>query len=36
MFHWWTGLGLLAFAAFLLIFWLMVAKKLPWADGNHA
>ena len=30
MFHWWTGLGLLAFAAFLLIFWLMVSKKPPW------
>lgn len=32
MFHWWTALGLVAFAAFLLIFWLMVTKKLPWAD----
>lgn len=32
MFHWWTGLGLLAFAAFLLIFWLMVTKRLPWAS----
>jgi uncharacterized membrane protein len=32
MFHWWTGLGLLAFAAFLLIFWFMVTKKVPWAD----
>ena len=31
MFHWWTGLGVLAFAAFLSIFWLMVTKKLPWA-----
>jgi uncharacterized membrane protein len=31
MFHWWTGLGLAAFAVFLLIFWLMVAKQLPWA-----
>jgi uncharacterized membrane protein len=31
MFHWWTGLGMLAFAAFLLIFWLMVTKKLPWS-----
>lgn len=32
MFHWWTGLGLAAFFVFLLIFWLMVAKRLPWAD----
>jgi uncharacterized membrane protein len=31
LFHWWTGLGLAALAAFLLIFWLMVAKQLPWA-----
>jgi uncharacterized membrane protein len=31
MFHWWTGLGLAAFAVFLLIFWLMVTKKLPWS-----
>ena len=31
MFHWWTGLGLAAFVAFLLVFWLMVAKTLPWA-----
>jgi len=31
MFHWWTGLGLAAFFAFLLIFWLMVGKSLPWA-----
>jgi uncharacterized membrane protein len=30
MFHWWTGLGLVALSAFLLIFWLMVAKRLPW------
>ncbi|MBC5784279.1 DUF2269 domain-containing protein [Ramlibacter sp. USB13] len=32
LFHWWTGLGLAAFFAFLLIFWLMVGKQLPWAD----
>jgi uncharacterized membrane protein len=32
MFHWWTGLGLGAFFVFLLIFWLMVAKTLPWAQ----
>ena len=32
MFHWWTGLGLAAFFVFLLIFWLMVAKRLPWAE----
>ena len=31
LFHWWAGLGLAALAAFLLIFWLMVAKQLPWA-----
>jgi len=31
MFHWWTGLGLVALGAFLLIFWLMVAKRLPWS-----
>jgi uncharacterized membrane protein len=30
MFHWWTGLGVAAFFAFLLIFWLMVTKRLPW------
>jgi uncharacterized membrane protein len=28
--HWWTGLGLAAFVAFLLIFWLMVTKTVPW------
>jgi uncharacterized membrane protein len=31
LFHWWTGLGFAAFFTFLLIFWLMVAKRLPWA-----
>lgn len=31
MFHWWTGLGFAALFAFLLVFWLMVAKRLPWA-----
>lgn len=31
LFHWWTGLGLAALAAFLLVFWLMVTKTLPWA-----
>lgn len=31
LFHWWTGLGLAAFFAFLLLFWLMVAKTVPWA-----
>ncbi len=30
LFHWWTGLGFAAFFAFLLVFWLMVAKRLPW------
>lgn len=28
-FAWWVGLGLLAFMAFLAIFYLMVAKRLP-------
>ena len=31
MFHQWVVLGFLAFFAFLLVFWLMVAKRLPWA-----
>jgi uncharacterized membrane protein len=31
LFHWWVGLGGAAFLVFLLIFWLMVAKRLPWA-----
>jgi len=31
LFHWWTLLGIAAFFAFLLIFWLMVSKTLPWA-----
>jgi uncharacterized membrane protein len=31
MFHWWVGLGVAAFVAFLLIFWLMVSKRLPWS-----
>ena len=31
MFHWWTGLGFVALFAFLLVFWLMVAKRPPWA-----
>lgn len=33
MFHQWVLLGCVAFFAFLLIFWLMVAKRLPWAAG---
>ncbi|KQT13579.1 DUF2269 family protein [Ramlibacter sp. Leaf400] len=28
----WAGLGVVAFLAFLVIFWLMVAKRLPGAD----
>jgi uncharacterized membrane protein len=32
MFHQWVALGFIAFFAFLLIFWLMVAKRLPWAQ----
>jgi uncharacterized membrane protein len=31
LFHWWTGLGLGAFVMFVLIFWLMVTKSVPWA-----
>jgi uncharacterized membrane protein len=31
LFHWWTGLGFGAFFPFVFIFWLMVAKRLPWA-----
>lgn len=31
LFLWWVRLGAAAFAAFLLIFWLMVAKRVPWA-----
>ena len=29
----WTALGFIAFAAFLMIFWLMVAKQWPLAHG---
>jgi uncharacterized membrane protein len=31
LFHRWVLLGIAAFLAFLLVFWLMVAKQLPWA-----
>lgn len=31
LFRWWTGLGFAAFFLFLVIFWLMVGKRLPWA-----
>ena len=31
LFHLWVVLGLAAFAAFLLIFWLMVTRTVPWA-----
>ncbi|MBK6008891.1 DUF2269 domain-containing protein [Ramlibacter ginsenosidimutans] len=31
LFHRWTALGIAAFLAFVLIFWLMVAKNLPWS-----
>jgi uncharacterized membrane protein len=31
LFQWWTGLGFAAFFPFVFIFWLMVAKRLPWA-----
>jgi uncharacterized membrane protein len=30
-FHRWVALGFAAFFAFLLVFWLMVGKRLPWA-----
>jgi uncharacterized membrane protein len=33
MFRWWFALGVIAFAAVIAIFWLMVAKPLPVA-GN--
>lgn len=32
LFHQWVALGTIALLAFLVIFWLMVAKRLPWAD----
>jgi len=32
MFHQWVALGLAAFVTFLLVFWLMVAKQLPWTS----
>jgi uncharacterized membrane protein len=31
LFHRWTALGMAAFLVFVLIFWLMVAKNLPWS-----
>lgn len=31
LFHLWTVLGFAAFFPFVLIFWLMVTKTLPWA-----
>lgn len=31
LFLWWVRLGAAAFVAFLMIFWLMVAKQVPWA-----
>lgn len=30
LFAWWVGLGFAAFFAFIAIFWLMVAKQVPW------
>jgi uncharacterized membrane protein len=32
LFRWWVGLGCAAFAAFLAIFYLMVAKRMPLID----
>jgi uncharacterized membrane protein len=29
MFRWWFALGVVAFAAVIAIYWLMVAKPLP-------
>ena len=31
LFGWWVALGMVAFVAFLAIFWLMVAKRVPFA-----
>jgi uncharacterized membrane protein len=31
LFHWWTALGFAGFVPFVLIFWLMVVKRVPWA-----
>jgi uncharacterized membrane protein len=31
LFRWWVALGSVAFAAFLVIFYLMVARRLPFA-----
>jgi uncharacterized membrane protein len=31
LFRWWVGLGCVAFVAFLAIFYLMVAKRLPFS-----
>jgi uncharacterized membrane protein len=31
LFQWWTALGFAAFFPFVLIFWLMVTKTVPWA-----
>ena len=32
LFRWWVGLGCLAFVAFVAIFYLMVAKQLPFSS----
>jgi uncharacterized membrane protein len=31
LFRWWTALGFVAFFGFLAVFWLMVAKRVPFA-----
>jgi uncharacterized membrane protein len=31
LFFWWVGLGFAGFFAFVAIFWLMVAKRMPFA-----
>jgi uncharacterized membrane protein len=31
LFRWWVGLGSIAFPAFVVIFWMMVFKRVPWS-----
>lgn len=33
LFGWWVGLGGIAFAAFVAIFWMMVAKRVPFVGA---
>lgn len=32
LFGWWTAFGFAAFFSFVLTFWLMVVKRVPWAS----